>query len=284
MRIGIGCDHVGFAQKAPFAEALEQDGHALLDLGTFSPDPVDYPDVARAVANAVRKGFVEMGILIAESGVGAAIAADKVKGIRAAFCHDSNTARQSRAEDDANFLCLDAGVTDPRTAIEIAREWLRTPFAGDERRVRLLAKVMELEKEPAPPPKARPAAKAPAPDPEIEPQAVEEASPPPAAPSPVEILITSLADEKLRVMAARIYAFLISLFAGAESALDSSGKSFTLTVKGEHAATVYIDKASLRLEAGPDRIPSGKIADLAALERVMTLPSIVEALQAVKQS
>ncbi len=147
MRIGIGCDHVGFSQKRPLLEALEQDGQAILDLGTFSADPVDYPDVARAVANAVRKGFVEAGILICESGVGAAIAADKVKGIRAAFCQDLLTARQSREDDDANFLCLGAGLTDVNTAIEITREWLRTKFSGDARRVRLLAKVMELEEE-----------------------------------------------------------------------------------------------------------------------------------------
>jgi len=147
VRIGIGCDHVGFPQKRPLLEALEQDGQATLDLGTFSADPVDYPDIARAVANAVRKGFVEAGILISESGVGAAITADKVKGLRAAFCQDLLSARQSRQDDDANFLCLDAGLTDVNTAIAITREWLRTKFSGDARHVRLLAKVMELEEE-----------------------------------------------------------------------------------------------------------------------------------------
>jgi ribose 5-phosphate isomerase B len=122
VRIGLGCDHVGFPQKRPLLEALEQDGQATLDLGTFSADPVDYPDVARAVANAVRKGFVEAGILISESGVGAAIAANKLKGIRAAFCQDLLTARQSREVTDANLLCLDAGRIDVNTAIEITRE------------------------------------------------------------------------------------------------------------------------------------------------------------------
>ena len=87
MRIAFGCDHAGFPLKEAIVDALEADGHDLLDVGTFSADPVDYPDFARAVADAVRKKFVEMGVLVCGSGVGASIAANKFRGIRAALVH-----------------------------------------------------------------------------------------------------------------------------------------------------------------------------------------------------
>ena len=98
MRIALGCDHAGFALKGPVVAALEADGHAILDLGTFSEDPVDYPDFARAVGQAVLRGFVEVGVLVCGSGVGASIAANKLRGVRAALCHDLFTARQSRED------------------------------------------------------------------------------------------------------------------------------------------------------------------------------------------
>ena len=189
MRIAFGCDHAGHPLKEPIIAALEQDGHHVLDLGTFSSDPVDYPDFARAVGNAVRNQFVELGILVCGSGVGAAIAANKLTGVRAALCHDLFTARQSREDDDANVLCLGASVLDAEAAIEIAREWLATDFSGEERHVRRLAKITDLEQgflppstekivrreapprpapareEEPPPPRARPAPR-PAPPPE----------------------------------------------------------------------------------------------------------------------
>ena len=96
MRIAIGCDGAGFPLKAPIVSALESAGHVVLDLGSFSIDPVDYPDYARVVAHAVLRGFADTGVLVCGSGVGASIAANKVRSVRAAFCPDAATARQSR--------------------------------------------------------------------------------------------------------------------------------------------------------------------------------------------
>jgi RpiB/LacA/LacB family sugar-phosphate isomerase len=145
MRIALGCDHAGFALKGPLTAALEADGHDILDLGTFSAEPVDYPDFARAVGQAVLRGFVESGVLVCGSGVGASIAANKIRGIRAALCHDLFTARQSREDDDANVLCLGARVLDEATAIEVTRAWLEARFSGEERHARRVAKIVQLE-------------------------------------------------------------------------------------------------------------------------------------------
>ncbi len=230
MRIAFGCDHAGHPLKEPIIAALEQDGHHVLDLGTFSTDPVDYPDFARAVGNAVRNQFVEVGILVCGSGVGAAIAANKIMGVRAALCQDLFTARQSREDDDANVLCLGARVLDAENAIEIAREWLATEFSGEDRHVRRLAKIADLEqgslpaaaertvrREPAarpapvpveepPPPRARPAPR-PAPPreeppPRPAPAAPRERPAPPPRPAEREpiTLEPSLADEVAKVI------------------------------------------------------------------------------------
>jgi ribose 5-phosphate isomerase B len=136
MRLALGCDHAGFALKGPLSAALEADGHDILDLGTFSAEPVDYPDFARAVGQAVLRGFVEAGVLVCGSGVGASIAANKIRGIRAALCHDVFTARQSREDDDANVLCLGARVLDEPTAVEVTRAWIEARFSGEERHTR----------------------------------------------------------------------------------------------------------------------------------------------------
>jgi RpiB/LacA/LacB family sugar-phosphate isomerase len=145
MRIALGCDHAGFALKGPLTAALEAAGHDILDLGTFSAEPVDYPDFARAVGQAVLRGFVDSGVLVCGSGVGASIAANKIRGIRAALCHDLFTARQSREDDDANVLCLGARVLDEPTAIEVTRAWLEARFSGEERHARRVAKIVQLE-------------------------------------------------------------------------------------------------------------------------------------------
>jgi RpiB/LacA/LacB family sugar-phosphate isomerase len=172
MRIAIGCDHAGFALKAPLTTALEADSHDVLDLGTFSTDPVDYPDFAKSVGQAVLRGFVDVGILVCGSGVGASIAANKLRGIRAALCHDLFTARQSREDDDANVLCLGARVLDEGTAIEVARAWLGARFSAEERHARRVAKIAQLEAGSEAPAAARPAAPRPA------------AAAPPAPPRP----------------------------------------------------------------------------------------------------
>src|SRR5229473_959026 len=121
MRIAIGCDNTGLALKEPLVAALEADGHDVLDLGTFSTEPVDYPDYARAVGQAVLRGFVDVSVLISGSGIGGAIAANKVKGVRAALCYDAAQARRSREEEHANVLCLSANALDARAAIEVTK-------------------------------------------------------------------------------------------------------------------------------------------------------------------
>ena len=195
MRIALGCDHAGFALKGPLTATLEADGHDILDLGTFSAEPVDYPDFARAVCQAVLRGFVDAGVLVCGSGVGASIAANKIRGIRAALCQDLFTARQSREDDDANVLCLGARVLDEPTAVEVTRAWLEARFSGEERHARRVAKIVQLEGGlpvpdkggmPAPP---RPAAPAAAPVPPSAPPAAKPVAPaampapPPATPA-----------------------------------------------------------------------------------------------------
>jgi transaldolase/glucose-6-phosphate isomerase len=145
MRIAIGCDDTGFPLKEHVTSALEAAGHDLLDLGTFSKDPVDYPDYARAVGQAVLRGFVDAGILMCGSGASASIAANKLRGIRAALCHDPQAARLSREEDDANVLCLGAREVEPARAVEITIAWVTASFKGDERFVRKVSKVALLE-------------------------------------------------------------------------------------------------------------------------------------------
>src|SRR5574342_966869 len=132
MRIAIGCDDTGFPLKEQLVAALESSGHDFLDLGTFSTDPVDYPDYARAVGQAVLRGFVEAGVLICGSGAGASIAANKIRGVRAALCHDPEGARLSREEDDANVLCLGARGMDVARAVEITSAWIAAAFSGEE--------------------------------------------------------------------------------------------------------------------------------------------------------
>ncbi|OGK98546.1 MAG: ribose 5-phosphate isomerase B, partial [Candidatus Rokubacteria bacterium RIFCSPHIGHO2_12_FULL_73_22] len=121
MRIAVAADHAGFPHKAPVVRALEQDGHQVVDLGTHSMAPVDYPDYARAVGTAVRDGHVELGVLICGSGAGVSIAANKLRGVRAALCHDLFTARQAREDDDANVLCLGARVVGLDMAVALVR-------------------------------------------------------------------------------------------------------------------------------------------------------------------
>ncbi len=145
MRLAIGCDDVGFPLKAPMVAALEAEGHDILDLGTFSTEPVDYPDYARAVGQAVLRGFVEGGILVCGSSVAGAIAANKMRGVRAAPCHDAATARTSRQEEDANVLCLGAAALDVTAAIEVAQAWVNARFSGAEPHARRLAKIAQLE-------------------------------------------------------------------------------------------------------------------------------------------
>jgi RpiB/LacA/LacB family sugar-phosphate isomerase len=147
MIVAIGTDHGGFALKAPLVRALTEAGHEVIDLGTYSTDPVDYPDYARAVGRAVLDGRAERGVLICGSGAGAAIAANKMHGIRAGLAHDTYTAHQMVEHDDANVCCLGARVVGPELAAEIVTVFASARFTGEERHVRRLQKVAEIERD-----------------------------------------------------------------------------------------------------------------------------------------
>src|SRR5581483_8478601 len=110
MRIVLGADHAGFELKGALRPELERLGHEVLDVGTFSPDPVDYPDIAALVARAVQSGQADRGVLVCGSGVGACVAANKLHGIRAGVCHDTYSAHQGVEHDDMNVLCLGSRV------------------------------------------------------------------------------------------------------------------------------------------------------------------------------
>jgi len=147
MKIAIGADHGGFVLKTELVIYLTRAGYTPLDLGTFSSEAVDYPDYARAIAQAVRGQKAERGILICGSGVGACVAANKFPGIRAAICHDTFSAHQGVEDDEMNVLCLGARVVGTELAKELVRTFLTAKFSGAERHVRRRAKVNEIEKE-----------------------------------------------------------------------------------------------------------------------------------------
>lgn len=147
MRVAIGADHGGFVLKGRLADALREAGHEVVDLGTHSAEPVDYPDYARAVGRAVLDGRAQRGVLICGSGAGAAIAANKMCGIRAALAHDTYTAHQMVEHDDANVCCLGARVVGPELAAEIVTVFVSARFSGEERHVRRLKKVSAIEEE-----------------------------------------------------------------------------------------------------------------------------------------
>lgn len=144
MRIAIGSDHAGFELKQWLIEALREDGHELSDYGTDSKDSCDYPDFAEAVGAAIVNGNADRGILICGTGIGMAIAANKVAGIRAACCSEPVSARLTRQDNDSNVLTLGGRLLGPLMALEVARVWLATPYAGG-RHQRRLDKIRALE-------------------------------------------------------------------------------------------------------------------------------------------
>ena len=145
MRIALGCDHGGFPLKETALLVVMKAGHEILDLGTFTADAVDYPDYAKAIGEAIQQGKAERGILICGSGVGACVAANKMKNIRAGVCHDVYSAHQCVEHDDVNVLCLGARVIGIELAKEIVAAFLNARFTNEERHVRRLAKVKEME-------------------------------------------------------------------------------------------------------------------------------------------
>ena len=145
MRIAIGADHAGFEMKRDLAAYLAKCGHEVTDMGTHTSAPVDYPDISEAVAQAVRNGQADRGIVICGSGAGAAIAACKFPGIRAAVCHDSYSAKQAVEHDDMNVLCLGSRVIGPALARTLIDAFLAATFSGEERHMRRIAKIDAVE-------------------------------------------------------------------------------------------------------------------------------------------
>jgi ribose 5-phosphate isomerase B len=146
MRIVLGADHRGYELKDALVESLREGGHEVTDTGTHGPEPVDYPDIALAVGEAIREGRAERGILVCGSGVGAAIAACKMRGIRAGICHDTYSAHQGVEHDDMNVLSLGARVVGVELAREIVMAFVNARFSGEERYVRRLTKVEAMER------------------------------------------------------------------------------------------------------------------------------------------
>jgi ribose 5-phosphate isomerase B len=145
MRIALGADHAGFELKRDLTASLAQQGHEILDVGTFTAAAVDYPDIAEAVATAIRDGKVDRGIIVCGSGAGVSVAANKFPGIRAAVCHDAYTARQAVDHDDLNVLCLGARVVGSAVAKLLAETFLAATFSAEERHLRRLAKIDAIE-------------------------------------------------------------------------------------------------------------------------------------------
>jgi ribose 5-phosphate isomerase B len=151
MKISVACDHAGYPLKATVLELVRALGHESLDLGADSTAPSDYPDYAEKVGRALQAGQAQRGILLCGSGVGACIAANKMKGVYACLCHDTYTAHQGVEHDDMNVLCLGTRVIGPETAKEIIAVFLAARFIGgdpgQERHARRVAKIRTLEAE-----------------------------------------------------------------------------------------------------------------------------------------
>ncbi|MBV9598594.1 MAG: ribose 5-phosphate isomerase B [Chloroflexi bacterium] len=145
MRVVVGGDHAGFALKGPVVEALRTWGHDVTDVGTHSSEPVDFPDIARQLCSVIQRGEAERGVMVCGTGVGAAIAANKHSGIRAAVCHDVYSAHQCVEHDDVNVLCLGAQIVGDELAFDLLRTYLAAEFSTSEEFRRRVAKLADLE-------------------------------------------------------------------------------------------------------------------------------------------
>ena len=147
MRIAIGCDHGGFPLKQRVASVVQAAGHDIVDCGTDSSCAVDYPDFARKVGETILAGHADRGILLCGSGVGICVAANKIPGIRAGVCHDTYSAHQGVEHDDMNVLCLGSRVVGDEVATELVRAFVNATFTKEDRHVRRLNKVLEIERD-----------------------------------------------------------------------------------------------------------------------------------------
>lgn len=145
MKIAIGCDHGGFEHKNAISDHLKENGFEVIDTGIYENAAVDYPDIAVKVTDAVTSGKCELGILICGTGIGMSIAANKVKGIRAAACSDHFSAKYTRLHNNSNVLCLGGRVIGIGTALELVDLFVNTSFEGGERHQRRINKITEIE-------------------------------------------------------------------------------------------------------------------------------------------
>lgn len=149
MKIAVGFDHAGFPLKETVLEAVRKAGHEPIDLGTHSADPVDFPDISEKVGHAVQTGEAERGILVCGSGIGACIAANKMKGVYASIAHDTYSAAQGVMHDDMNLLCLGGRVVGPELAVALVKAFLNARYIGDdpggERLARRVEKIRKME-------------------------------------------------------------------------------------------------------------------------------------------
>jgi len=147
VKLVIGSDHAGFPMKAELLAFLRGLGHEVQDVGSYDPNPVDFPDIARKVAFAVTSGGAERGLMVCGTGVGAAIGANKMKGIRAAVCHDVHSAHQCVEHDDVNVMCIGAQIVGPWLAKDLIAAYLKASFSTAEEYRRRVAKLAEMDAE-----------------------------------------------------------------------------------------------------------------------------------------
>jgi|TARA_B100001013_G_scaffold239529_1_gene147698 ribose 5-phosphate isomerase B len=146
MRISVAADHNGYELKNEISEILKRDGHDVIDIGPHSLDPLDdYPDFAKPLAKSVSSGETDRGIMVCGSGVGASVAANKVKGVRAAVCHDIYSAHQGVEHDNMNILCLGSRIVGTEVVRELVSAFISAEYTNEERHARRLNKVIEME-------------------------------------------------------------------------------------------------------------------------------------------
>jgi RpiB/LacA/LacB family sugar-phosphate isomerase len=145
MKIAVACDHAGFALKDEVIEVVQQSGNEVVDLGTYSQEPVDYPDYAEKAGRAIIQGQADRAIVLCGSGVGASIAANKMHGIYACVCHDTYSAHQGVEHDNMNVLCMGGRIIGVELAKEIVKAFLAASFSGEERHKRRFSKILSLE-------------------------------------------------------------------------------------------------------------------------------------------
>src|ERR1035438_6729561 len=146
-KLVVACDHAGFPLKGPLVKTLQSWGHTVKDVGTYSTDPVDFPDIAQKLCGEILSGRSQRGIMVCGTGVGAAIAVNKVRGMRAALCHDTYCAHQCVEHDDVNVLCMGAWVIGPKLAEDVVKTYLNARFASEDPDLRRrVEKLQEMDK------------------------------------------------------------------------------------------------------------------------------------------